>query len=54
VVEVIEYDPFPVGSGYVTRSETISIGSSNNLTVYCAFAQSTAGVDGARILSVSY
>jgi hypothetical protein len=54
VVETIVYDPFPVGTGYVTRSETITVSSANNLNVFCAFGQSTAGVDGARILSVSY
>ena len=53
-VELVEYDPFPAGPNYITRQETISVTASNNLVLLCAYNQSDAGVEGARLLSISY
>jgi len=53
-VELVDYDPFPAGSGYITRSETISVAANNHVYVLCAYMQSNPAVEAVRLLSISY
>jgi hypothetical protein len=53
-VELIDYDPFPAGSGYITRSESISVAANNNLYLLCAYSLGNPAIEGVRLLSISY